>query len=48
MSLVSVYTNRDIVKKYLDDINNVTGLINEEENQLLGFVISNCAVNNMK
>ena len=44
MSLVSVYTNRDIVKKYLDDINNVTGLINEEENQLPGFVISSCAV----
>ena len=44
MSLVSVYTNRDIVKKFLDDINNVTGLINEEENQLPGFVISNCAV----
>ena len=44
MSLVSIYTNRDIVKKYLDDINNVTGLINEEENQLHGFVISSCAV----
>jgi len=44
VSLVSVYTNRDIVKKYLDDINNVTGLINEEENQLPGFVISSCAV----
>jgi len=44
VSLVSIYTNRDIVKKYLDDINNVTGLINEEENQLPGFVISSCAV----
>jgi len=49
MSLVSVYTNRDIVKKYLDDINVISAIcppisVNDEKSYLSGYVISDCAV----